>query len=458
VTPDPIADPDFVAALARCTDDADLIAWHGGGGPQATCGLAWDLETADVTSWNALRTQLDAWTDATTRKTHHPPAGDPTAVDHGWDRFPGGCWIQLDYEFPAHPGRAWRPRSWWSWQDGSRISFQKNTVDSRALSTIIRDFLARPEQPCPRPRATALHPAWDRAGHGRRVDDIRARIAAGEIYQANLTLPFTAPLAACPPGTDIGLFLALIAQSPGGFAVLMRHAGRTVISHSPECLLRAHASGGATGAGLDLASLPIKGTRRRLPGREREVRAELLASEKDRAELAMIVDLVRNDLGRVAAPGSVRVAAAATVLDLPHLHHLVARVVARARPECDAIDALAALFPAGSIVGAPKLRAQQVLRALESGPRGPYCGTFGWLAPEPQWTPTWTSSTPPSHRITEANLAVAIRTLVLEGGTATLHAGGGIVADSHPEREWEEACAKAAGMAAAVGITLRGDL
>ena len=444
MTSDPTCDLDFVAALARCTDDAELIAWHGGTGPDATCGLAWDLETAAVTSWDTLRSQVDLWGDSAKKNMNRPSAGDPNAVDHGWDPFPGGCWIQLDYEFPARPGRAWRPRSWWAWRDEGRAKYLLPSVHSRDLSATIRTFHARPERSCPRPRATGLYPAWDHVGHGRRVEDIRARIAAGEIYQANLTLAFTAPLVACPPGSDIGLFLTLIEQSSGGFAVLMRSGGRTVISHSPECLLRAHAGSD----GIDITSLPIKGTRRRIPGREDQVRAELLGSDKDRAELAMIVDLVRNDLGRIAVPGSVRVVDPAAVLDLPHLHHLVATVVARARPGLDAIDALAALFPAGSIVGAPKLRAQQVLRGLEAGLRGPYCGTFGWLAGR-------RTSLGTRMGIGEANLAVAIRTLVVEGGTATLHAGGGIVADSHPDREWEEACAKASAMAAALGITLQ---
>ncbi len=420
--------PDFASALRRCADDPSLVAWHGGAHGHA--GLAWEVDEHPVTSFAHLRDLLRAAGPMPTA----PETSPEPDIGRAWDRLPpGGWWIQLDYEFPAVPGRAWRPRSWWSWTPDGRATCHTRDGDPAAAAR----FLARPSSPCPAPRARTLIPAWDRAGHRQRVEDIRARIAAGEIYQANLTLPFTAALDAPAPGADpvrrdLGLFLALTGASPAGFAACLRGGGRTVISHSPECLLSARADA--------LASLPIKGTRRRHPGRDAEIRAELLASPKDRAELAMIVDLVRNDLGRVAAPRSVVVADPAALLDLPHLHHLVATVFARARPGCDAIDALAALYPAGSVVGAPKLRAQQVLRALEAGPRGPYCGTFGWLA----HTPTGIA----------ADLAVAIRTLVIADDRATLHAGGGIVADSDPDREWEEACAKASAMATALGVTL----
>jgi para-aminobenzoate synthetase component 1 len=171
-------------------------------------------------------------------------------------------------------------------------------------------------------------------------------------------------------------------------------------------------------------------------GAEAATRAALLGADKDRAELAMIVDLVRNDLGRVAAPGSVRVASPARVLDLPYVHHLVARITARLAPGRGAADAIRAAFPAGSITGAPKLRAMQIIAELEAGPRGPYCGAFGWLGGG------------------DAELAVAIRTLVVDGDSVRLDAGGGIVADSVAAAEWDEVHAKAAAMAAALGAEL----
>ncbi|MFW5752752.1 MAG: chorismate-binding protein [Planctomycetota bacterium] len=280
-----------------------------------------------------------------------------------------------------------------------------------------------PGVPPPCVRATP-RPAWDAAGHVRRVDAITAAIAAGTIYQANLTLPFQAELHP-GPHRDLAVFSALRRRAPGCYGALLRHGGCTVISHSPECFLRSD--------GRDCCSEPIKGTRRREPGREAAVRAQLLAAAKDNAELAMIVDLVRNDLGRVAVPGGVAVAAPATVIDLSYVHHLVATVTARLHATVGHADLLAAAFPAGSITGAPKIAAMELIRELESGPRGAYCGCFGWLG---------------AHGACE--LAVAIRTMVVRGNSVRFDAGGGIVVDSGGADEWQEVLAKIGPMAAAL--------
>jgi len=276
---------------------------------------------------------------------------------------------------------------------------------------------AAPEVPSPR-LAAPLEPAWSAAEHQAKVRDIQARIARGDCYQVNLAVPFTARLAV---GDDLAVFAALLRASPAPFAAFLRRPGRpSVISHSPENLV--------AWEGRQAVSSPIKGTRRREPGREDAVRADLLASAKDRAELAMIVDLARNDLGRVAVPGSVRVAEPARLLDLPYVHHLVADVVATLRPGTSADDLITALFPAGSITGAPKKMAMEVIAALEGRPRDAYCGAFGWRTSE------------------AGQLAVAIRTASVQDGRLTLWAGSGITADSDPAAEWDEVRAKADGM------------
>jgi para-aminobenzoate synthetase component 1 len=232
---------------------------------------------------------------------------------------------------------------------------------------------------------------------------------------------------------DVAVYLALRQHSPAPYACLMRQHGRTVISHSPECFIQ----GSGSGSAAQIRSEPIKGTRRRQPGYEAAVVAELLASAKDRAELAMIVDLVRNDLGRVARPGSVSVREAARVMDLDYVHHLVATVEACCEP-ADHQALLAAAFPPGSITGAPKIAAMELIAQLETGPRGPYCGTFGWLGADGACA-----------------LAVAIRTMVIEAdGQLALHAGGGIVADSDGESEWAEVLAKADRMLHSLGAGL----
>ena len=184
-----------------------------------------------------------------------------------------------------------------------------------------------------------------------------------------------------------------------------------------------------------LETRPIKGTRPRgaTPEDDRRLRAELLASAKDRAELLMIVDLERNDLGRICEYGSVRVDEECRLEEHPTVFHLVGTVSGRPRPGVDVFDCLRATFPGGSITGAPKIRAMQVIRELEPVRRGFYTGAFGYVGCDGG-----------------CDLNVAIRTILCAGGRASYHAGGGIVWDSHPESEYEEALAKGSALRAAL--------
>ncbi len=355
-----------------------------------------------------------------------PVDADVDADRPGWSGFTGGHIVQCDYEAPATPPRAWRVDGYAAWTaDGACTLHARGD----ALLARMAEDLTAVERPCSvAADRAALEPAWHADGHVERVTRIRSLIADGDIYQANLTLPFTAAISGAH--ADLAVFLALTDASPAPFSAFLRAPGRsTVVSHSPECFLAS--------AGERMVSKPIKGTRRRIAGQDERTRAELSESAKDRAELAMIVDLVRHDLGRVAATGSVRVESAASVLDLPTLHHLEATISARLRPGSTLGEAIAAAFPPGSVTGAPKIRAMQIIQNCEVGARGAYCGAFGWYA-----------------RGIGCRLAVAIRTLTIAGGVATLHAGSGIVADSDPVQEWLETCAKAEAMAAAVGARL----
>ncbi len=321
---------------------------------------------------------------------------------HGWERFAGGWLVQLDYEGAVDVVRV---RSGLVWDP---LGVCRPFGDVR-LPRPARQAIA------PRLEEAALHPAWDCAGHVTRVRRIGAHIAAGDCYQVNLTLPFCATLKA---GDDLDVFAALLAANPAPFAGCIRRPGRpSIVSHSPECLV-------ACAAGM-IASSPIKGTR---PLGHRE---ELLTSAKDAAELAMIVDLVRNDLGRVAEPGSVRVMDAGRVIDLPYAHHRAADIVARLRPGTGWRDILSAAFPAGSITGAPKRKAMELISSIEGGPRGPYCGSFGWV-----------------DERGAGQLNVAIRTATIDRKKIAVHAGGGIVADSIGEIEWAEVLTKASAFAA----------
>ena len=257
----------------------------------------------------------------------------------------------------------------------------------------------------------------------------KAYIAAGDIFQVNLARRLTLP--AVEPAAHT--YLRLRTANPSAYgALLIWDEGRSaVLSASPELFIALR--------GRDVLTRPIKGTRPRSsdPVVDAARAAELLASVKDRAELAMIVDLERNDLGRVCTFGSVEVAGGADAFELeahPTVHHLVASVRGQLRDECDVIDLFRAAFPGGSITGAPKIRAMQIIDELEPTQRSVYTGSIGYFGIDGS-----------------ACFNIAIRTLIQSDGRIHLHAGGGIVADSDPDEEYAETQAKALGMCRALG-------
>jgi para-aminobenzoate synthetase component 1 len=258
----------------------------------------------------------------------------------------------------------------------------------------------------------------------RAVERVRRYIAAGDIFQANLTQTFRARLTA---GLyPLALYLQLREANPAPFAALILSPERLIASTSPEGFLSLR--------GRDVETRPIKGTRRRSPieREDRRLAAELLASEKDRAENVMIADLLRNDLSRVCLPGSVAVPKLCGLESYAGIHHLVSVVRGRLRPGHDAVDLVAACFPGGSITGAPKIRAMEIIAELEAAPRGVYCGSI-------------------AHFGFDGSLAssIAIRTLVVENGVAAIGAGGGITLLSEPAEEYAEMRLKAERMRAA---------
>ncbi|HYE13227.1 MAG TPA: aminodeoxychorismate synthase component I, partial [Pyrinomonadaceae bacterium] len=261
---------------------------------------------------------------------------------------------------------------------------------------------------------------FSRAEYVAAVGRLREHIFAGDIYQANLTQQFTCrPSAAATPER---VFLRLRREHPASFAAFVRRGRRgAIVSASPERFLRV--------GGGSVEAWPIKGTRPR--GRTGEedarLRAELLASEKDRAENVMIVDLMRNDLGRVCRYGSVEVTSLCELQEHPTLFHLVSKVRGRLREGVTAGELLRATFPCGSITGAPKIRAMEILDEVETAPRGVSMGAIGYFAFDGS-----------------ADLNVAIRTITFGGdGAARFNVGGGVVADSDPEAEYEESLVKA---------------
>ncbi len=331
--------------------------------------------------------------------TDRVPAGRPTPEPAVWfGRYRGVL---------VHQGGAWTPRG----EPGF-------VTEAAALLASVTPAPPLPDRPAQRPSSDHT---VDRSAWLRGVEQIRAWLHAGDCYQVNLTRPVFLPVAPDPIDT-----WRRLRRHPAPYgAFLAPVPGIAVLSNSPELLLRVD--------GRALRSDPIKGTRPRHPDALADASAaeELRTSEKEQAELMMIVDLVRNDLTRVARPGTVR----AQVRELhshPTVHHAHWPVTAELGAERDAVDALVALFPPGSVTGAPKIRATERIRELEEHPRGVYCGAIGHvLAPD------------------DATFSVAIRVAVCAHGAARWHVGGGIVLGSDPAAEWEETVVKERAMRAA---------
>lgn len=259
----------------------------------------------------------------------------------------------------------------------------------------------------------------DRGGYVERVRRAREYIAAGDIYQVNLARRYRGPFA----GDAFGYYAALRDASPAPHAAWIDFGDLQVASASPESFLQID--------GNRIRTRPIKGTRPRHvdPGEDERSAVELLTSPKEIAELVMITDLERNDLGQVCEYGSVRVRELLRLERFEQVFHLVSTVEGTLRPGIGAGAAFAACFPGGSITGAPKRRAREIIAELEPVSRGLYTGAIGWFGFNG-----------------DSRFSVAIRTAVVEGGSLTFHAGAGIVADSVPDAEYDETCHKAAGL------------
>ena len=317
-------------------------------------------------------------------------------------------------------------RLWIVGVDRQRLQAMADWLDSLDPAADAPDSAGAPGHQ-PQQALTIPHAAWhwhtDAARFAAGVARIREWIASGDLFQANLTACCSALL---PPGVPSGaaaalpLFERLRQHCPAPFAGLVvagdEARGEAVISASPERFLQVNSTG-------HVETRPIKGTRPRHgdPERDADLAAELVCSSKDRAENVMIVDLLRNDLGRSCRPGSIHVPQLVGLESYANVHHLTSVVTGELRPERSWVDLLRACWPGGSISGAPKLRACQRLAELEPVARGPYCGSLL----RRDWDGSLDSS-------------ILIRTLLLKDRELRLQAGCGIVADSDPEAEAEE--------------------
>ena len=264
-----------------------------------------------------------------------------------------------------------------------------------------------------------ITPDQSRADYVHRVGQCQDYIRAGDIYQANLSHRFTIA------GTDVNrspasLYARLRSVNPSPFAGLLSFGDVSLVSSSPERLIALK--------GRVAETRPIAGTRPRgaTPEHDRALGVELLGNAKERAEHVMLVDLERNDLGRVCRYGSVRVDEFMVLERYSHVTHIVSNVTGLLRDDYDAFDVVRAVFPGGTITGVPKIRCMEIIEELEPVRRGPYTGSFGYFS--------WTGDT---------DLNIIIRTLLLTPGRGYLQVGAGIVADSHPDHEYEETLYKA---------------
>jgi aminodeoxychorismate synthase component I len=359
------------------------------------------------------------------------PASDPAPLP-----FAGATALGVDrlYAFDHLAGRAYAVAlcagdSEHAAEDAARAAARRLTRDAppgaweaRAERDAVRRDVAesRPKAGC---RAREPRRGFDAREHAKALEQIRERIAAGDLYQACLTHRIEAE----PVVDAFAYYCALRAVNPAPFGAFLALREGAIACSSPERFLRCDANGW-------LETRPIKGTRPRRaePAADRAEAAALRVSEKDRAENLMIVDLARNDLGRVSELGSVHVPELFAVESYATVHQLVSTVRGRLASGRDALDAVRAAFPPGSMTGAPKRAALQLLARLERARRGVYSGALGYLDARGG-----------------CDLAVVIRTALLTPTRFALHTGGGVVADSTPAAEWAEAESKAAALLAA---------
>ena len=444
------------AAVAEVFRDLPGLALLECGGPHA--GAAWSLLTADPIATLA-RPAGSGDPFGSARALLHRMGPDAPG-EPGSPPFVGGLVGYVAYEFASllepravaldgdqrlptlrfglHDWAiAWQSRTGEAWLGGRAVDGDMDALGRRLDE--VRDRIAEwafgrrpwfPEAPGATALPFAMRSNMAPPAYTARVEAIRAAIGSGELYQANLARRLETPFG----GDPWPLYRRLRAANPAPFGAFLDlgctdDGPRAILSASPEAFLSVDPGGRVT-------TDPIKGTRPRGRDRaeERRLACELLGSAKDRAENVMIVDVLRNDLGRVAIPGSVRVPRLCRLERSGAVQHLVSRVSAQLRPGVDPFDLLTATFPGGSITGAPKIRAMELLSGLEPVARGPYTGTLGWIGPDGAM-----------------RTSILIRTFVADGRRLTLHVGGGITCRSSATEEWDETVAKARGPLRAIG-------
>lgn len=356
---------------------------------------------------DALRTAMHRYQHAQTSNTldlPFPTGGACGTVDYD-GAFTFGIYPEM--LIYLHQTKEW-------WQCGNLTDqFNQNTPsNSQHVAPEIKEFKASMSQ----------------AHYENKVAQIHNYIAAGDIYQVNLTQSFQAEISAAETSNFFHLYEHLRTNTPAPQSIWINFPDREVLSSSPETFLKL--------SGNYVETQPIKGTRARHKGDrslDKKAATELLTSEKEKAELVMITDLLRNDLGQVCEFGSIEVKDMLRLETLEHVHHMVSTVTGTLKPNIDHLAALAACFPGGSITGAPKKRAMEVIAELEVSPRGLYTGAIGYIG---------------FNQKSQFN--IPIRTIIKEKNMLHYHVGAGIVADSNAAEEYQETLDKAKGIRTAI--------
>ncbi len=338
-----------------------------------------------------------------------------------WDHEQGTAWIVSSGIGGRHAGE--------------RLAWMRGALARDAGAGAHREAASSSPAPHPRLPAPPTWPVPSFADQGVRStfapDDYRSAVSriveyilAGDAFQVNLSQRFEIHVAESP----LALYRRLRNRHPASFSAIFDGGTFNILSASPERFLQLH--------GRRVETRPIKGTRPRgaTPDEDAALEAALAGSAKDRAENVMIVDLLRNDLSRVCEPGTVDVTELCVAERHPTVHHLVSTVVGTMEHGIGAVELLRATFPGGSVTGAPKIRAMEIIAELEPTRRGVYCGAIGYLS------------------VTGAmDTSIAIRTAIIRGGVAYVSAGGGVTAESDPAAEYDETIAKARGILDALG-------
>ncbi|MCI5050424.1 MAG: aminodeoxychorismate synthase component I [Rickettsiales bacterium] len=405
----PISEPEWISPLDAIPASGDMALLYSGMQNQGSGNHSW---LAHSPAQNIAGDDFDELKTKLSEASTHPWFGYlGYELAHQFETFGGTNTGELNL-----PAQQWfTPKQLVTW-DHQDQSYRGTLPDG--LSQVERDI----------PAITSLHSNMSKQDYLDIVSETKEQIRAGQFYQANITRKFYGTFESAPDAPTI--FKKLCEVSPAPFSAYLRFGDTHILSSSPEGFLQIDDKGHIT-------TRPIKGSAKRgqTPQEDADIKAALANSAKDKSENLMIVDLMRNDLSRSCESGSVKVSALYDIHSYATIHQMISTITSKRASNKSSLDVIRDCFPPGSMTGAPKISAMQWIAAKEKLNRGVYSGAIGWIAPNGA-----------------CDLSVVIRTLIIQGNHFEFQVGGGIVADSAPEAEWDETMIKARGIAKAINL------